>query len=115
MAIADLSHAQAIPFNIGESDIFIKFINLVIMVGPDYCPPNHNMIVGELLDISWKSYQTKTTKYMMVRADVFGLVFLGEFATIKGRPLINIITSSFKFPVGVLGVKYCSKQLSQGG
>ena len=115
MAIADLYHAKSIPFNIGESDIFRKVITLAIMVGPNYFPPDRNMIGIDLLDINWNNYETKTTKDMMVEAKVFGLVFLGDLDTIKGRPLINIIASSFNVPVAVLGVKDFSKQLAQGG
>ena len=115
MEITDLSHDEAILFNIGESDRFRKVITLARMVGPDYCPPNLNMIGGELLDLNWKSYRTKTTKYLMAEADVFGLIFLRDLSTIKGRSLINIIESSFNVPVAVLGMKYCSKHLAQGG
>ena len=46
MTIEDLSHAKAITFNIGKSDRFIKVITLERTVGPDYCPPNRNVIVG---------------------------------------------------------------------
>ena len=91
MAIAYLSHAEAILFNIGDSDIFIKLITLARTVGPDYFPPNCKIICGELLDLNWKSYQTKTTKDMMAEADFFVLVFVRDLVTIKGRPLINII------------------------
>ena len=91
MAILDLSHTEAIPLNIINSGRFKKVINLERRVGPDYCPPNFNTIGGELLDINWKSYRTKTTKYMMVEKYLFGLVFLVDLATIKGRPIISII------------------------
>ena len=72
------------------------------------------MIGGELLDLNWKSYQTKTTKDVIAEADIFCLVFLGDLATIKGSPIINIIESSFNIPVALLGVKYCPKNLGQG-
>ena len=72
------------------------------------------MIGGGLLDLNWKSYQTKTTKDLMDEADVFGPVFLRDSSTIKGRPLINIIASSFNVPVAVLGVKDWLKHLVQG-
>ena len=97
MAIADLSHAEAIPFNIVESARFIKVVTLAIKVEPDECPLNSKIIGGELLDLNWKSYQTKTTKDLMAKSDVFGFVFLVDLATIKGHPLINIIVSSFNF------------------
>ena len=93
MAIADLSHVKAIPFNIGESEIFRKVIRLARTVGTDYCTPNCNMIGGELLDINWKSYQTKNTKDVMDEADVFCLVSLIYLSTIKWHPLITIIVS----------------------
>ena len=51
VAITDLSHSKAIPLNIGESDRFIEVITLAGTVGPYYCPPNRNMIGGELLNI----------------------------------------------------------------
>ena len=114
MAIANLSHAEYIPFNIVDIDIFRKVITLARKFGPDYCPPNRNMIGGELVDLNWKSYLTKTTKDMMDEADVFGLVFLGDLAMIKGRPLIKIVAYSFNVHVDVLGVKYLLKHLVHG-
>ena len=56
MSIADLSHAEDVPFNIGYSDRSIKLITLARMVGPDYCLPNINMIGDEMLNLNWKSY-----------------------------------------------------------
>ena len=76
MAIVDLYHAEDIPLNIGESERFRKVINLARTVGPDYCPPNRNMIGGEMLDLNWKSHRTKTTKDIMAEAEMSGLVFL---------------------------------------
>ena len=58
-----------------------------------------------MLDINWNSYRNKTTKDMMAEADTFGLVFLRDLSTIKGRPLTNIIAPSFNVIVDVLGVK----------
>ena len=53
--------------------------------------------------------------YLIAKADVFGLVFLIDLYKIKGRSLINIIASSFNFPVSGFGVKDFSTHLSQGG
>ena len=114
MIISNLSHAKAIPFNIGESERFRKAITLPRTVGLEYCPSNRNMIGGNLLYLIWKSYQTKTTKDLLAEEDVFDHVFLRDLVVIKKRPLIYIIVSSFKVPVAVLGVKYFSKHLAQG-
>ena len=72
------------------------------------------MIGGELLDLNFNSYRTKTIKDVIAQADVFFIFFFRYLATIKGRPIINIIASSLNVPVDVLGVKYCSKHLAQG-
>ena len=87
-------------------------ITIAKTVGPDYCVPICNMIGGDLLDLNWKSCRTKTTKDLIAEADVFGIYLREDMATIKGRPLINIIVSSFNVPMDVLGVKYCSKHLA---
>ena len=100
MAIVDLSQAEAISFNIVESDIFRKVITLDRTVGPDYCPLNRNMIVYELLDLNWKSHRTKITKDLMAETYIFGIVLIGYLTTIKGGPLISIIASSSKLPHG---------------
>ena len=93
MAIVYLSHAKAISSNIGDSYRFRKVITLAKTFGTDDFPPNRNMIGGDMLDLNWKSYKIKTTKDLIYRADVFGILFLGDLATIKDRPLINIIAS----------------------
>ena len=93
MSTVDLSRTKAIPINIGKSKIFRKLINLARMVGPNYCPPNFNMIDGNILVLNWKSYLTKITKYLMTYVDVFVLVLIGDLEMIKGSPLLNIIAS----------------------
>ena len=52
MNIADVSHAEATTFNIGDSNILRKVITFERRGGPDYCTPNRNMIGGELLDLN---------------------------------------------------------------
>ena len=71
------------------------------------------MIGGDLLDLNWKSCRTKTTKDLIAEADVFGIYLREDMATIKGRPLINIIVSSFNVPVNVLGVENCKTNWSR--
>ena len=51
----------------------------------------------------------------MVKADVFGIFFLGDLSAIKGSPLNNTIVSSLNVPMDVFSMKYLSKHLGQGG
>ena len=70
---------------------------------------------GDLLELNWKTYCNESNKKLTDEADVFGLCFLGDLATIKGMPLVNVIASAFNVPVTVLGVKDCSEHLAKGG
>ena len=47
-------------------------------------------------------------------ADIFGLLFLGDGATISRCPLLNILCSTKKIPVAVLEIVYCQGHLSLG-
>ena len=115
MAIADLCHAEGVQFTIGESARFQKVLNLARTVGPNYKPPNRNEIGGELLDLNWKIYSEESNKNLTDEADVFGLAFLGDLATVKRMPLVNVLSSAFNVSVTVLAVKDCTEHLAKGG
>ena len=47
-------------------------------------------------------------------ADIFGLLFLGDGATISRCPLLNILCSAKNIPVAVLEIFDCQGHLSLG-
>ena len=47
-------------------------------------------------------------------ADIFGLLFLGDGATISRFPLLNILRSAKNIPVAVLEIVDCQGHLSLG-
>ena len=47
-------------------------------------------------------------------ADIFGLLFLGDDATISRCPLLNILASTKNIPVAVLGIVDCRGHLARG-
>ena len=47
-------------------------------------------------------------------AEIFGLLFLGDGATISRCPLLNILTSAKNIPVAVLEIVDCRGHLSEG-
>ena len=47
-------------------------------------------------------------------ADIFGLLFLGDGATISRCPLLNILDSAKNIPVSVLSIVDCQGHLAQG-
>ena len=47
-------------------------------------------------------------------AEIFGLLFLGDGATISRCTLLNILASEKNIPVAVLGIVYCRGHLADG-
>ena len=48
-------------------------------------------------------------------SEIFGLLFLGDGATISRVPLLNILVSGKNIPVAVLELVYCRGHLADGG
>ena len=66
--------------------------------------PNKNIISKEFIDVIHK--QDMKRKFAMIRkeADVFGLLFLGDGATMSRCPLLNIQDYGGNIPVFVLDI-----------
>ena len=47
-------------------------------------------------------------------AEILGMLFLGDGATISGYPLLNILDSGENIPVAVLEIVYCQVHLADG-
>ena len=47
-------------------------------------------------------------------AEIFGLLFLGDGATISRFPLLNILASENNIPVAVLDIVDCQGHLAEG-
>ena len=48
------------------------------------------------------------------RADIFGLLFLGDGAKVSRCPLLNILASAKNIPVAVLEIFDCQGHLARG-
>ena len=48
-------------------------------------------------------------------SEIFGLLFIGDGATISRVPLLNILVSGKKLPVAVLELVDCQGHLADGG
>ena len=57
----------------------------------------------------------KSFNELLKDAKTFGLTLLGDGATIKRMPLINIIASGVYCPVAVLSIADCTNHMAKGG
>ena len=115
MAIADLIHSCGLPFSLASHHKFHRVLSLAKHASKKYVPPGRNKIGGELLDLNYSIYIKNTCDSLQKEADVYGLTFFGDAATVKKSPLINILASSVHLPVGCLRIVDCTGHLESDG
>jgi hypothetical protein len=115
MAIADLIHACGLPFSLASHHKFLRVLSLSKLVSKKFVPPGRNKIAGELLDLNYQLYKQKNLELLQKEANIFGISFFGDGATVKKSPLINILASSVHLPVGCLRIVDCSGHLETDG
>ena len=65
-------------------------------------PPNRKLISKELLDVIHEQKTKNNLAMIKKEAEIFGLLFLGDSATISIFPLLNILASGKNIPVAIL-------------
>ena len=115
MAIADMIHSCGLPFSLASHHKFHRVLTLAKLVSKKYIPPGRNKIAGELLDLNYQLYKSKMTENLLKDAEVYGITFFGDGATVRKSPLINILASSVHCPVGCLRIVDCSGHLESDG
>jgi hypothetical protein len=115
MAIADLIHSCGLPFSLASHHKFKRVLILAKCATKKYSPPGRNKVAGELLDLNYALYLKKTMDSLIKEADIYGISFFGDAATVKKTPLINILASSVHMPVGCLRIVDCSNHLETNG
>ena len=76
-------------------------------------PPNRNLISKELLDVIHEQNMKSNLAMIKNLEEIFGLLFLGNSATLSRCPLLNILASAKK-PVAVLEIVYFQGHLTDG-
>jgi hypothetical protein len=89
MAIADFFHCENIPDMVVESPRFKRMVFILLKVGSDFEIPKQRQIGGPLLYLYFQTKYFDNKTNLLKSADVFGLGFLGNGATVKRMPLIK--------------------------
>ena len=71
--------------------------------------------LGELLDINFRSVYDVNKTAIMTKAALFGLSWLGNGATIKKMPLINMLVMCGDKPPAVISICDCTDHMVEGG
>jgi hypothetical protein len=90
LAIADFWHSENLPDRAVDSKRFRRILKLAKTVESDYVPPNRNRIGGDLLDLNFTTCVNQNKALIQKEADVFGVSWLSDGATVGKMPLTNV-------------------------
>ena len=80
-----------LQFRIGEEETFKAMIITAINVSMDYKLPERETVQGTFLDKCFDNHINNQREKLLNGADIYGLHFQGDGATIKYTPLLNIL------------------------
>ena len=115
MAIADFFHSENIADAVVESPRFARLVRVCRLVGDDFVIPNRRRIGGELLDLNYETTYKANKEKLLKEARVFGLAFLGDGATIKRMPLMNVLAMTATVSPMTIAIQDCSSHMEEGG
>ena len=93
IAIADLIISEGLSFNISQKTRFKKVLYLARTVSKCYQPQNRKLTCKDILDVIHDQNMERNLSLIKIESDIFGLLFLGDGATISIIPLLNISVS----------------------
>ena len=114
-AIADFFHSENIPDKVVESARFRRLIKVARLCGDDFVCPDRRKIGGELLDLNFETRYNANKVALLKEANTFGLAFLGDGATVKRMPLMNILAMSGDTPPITVSIQDCTEHMQDGG
>jgi len=114
MAIVDFFYCEAIPDRAAASTRSRLVIKLAKLASRDFVVLDRKKLGGSLLELNYKSCQHTNKKTLLSDAATFGLVLLGDGATIHRMPLFNCLAMCGDCPPVVLSINDCTEPLQQG-
>ena len=69
---------------------------------------------GLLLDKFFENHIKNQREKLLKGADIYGLHFQGDGATIKDTPLLNILAGGVYLPASVQNIVYCTGHITGG-
>ena len=113
-AIADFIHSKGLLFRLTEDIKFKQILAKASKMSPTYVPPKRKEIAGELLNSIYDNYNKNHLSLLEIDVNKYGLSIMGDGATIKKKPLFNIIVSGVSCPIYVAEIHDGSCVLASG-
>jgi hypothetical protein len=115
IAIADFICSNALPFSLSECPKFCKVLEVARGLGPNYQPPDRQLLGGRLMDSLFQVSFADLMCSLLSEMEIFGVSVFGDGAMIKSILLINILAASPNNPFALLDIVDCTAHLAEGG
>lgn len=115
MAVADMIHSCGLPFSLASHPKFRMVISLSKCVGLNYQPPSRTQVSEKLLDLNYETYMNRSKEMLSKDIEIFGISFIGDGATVKRMPLINVLASGAYLHTGVMEIFDATSHMETGG
>ena len=115
MAIADFWNSDNLPDRAVESPWVKLILKYAKLVDQTFKVLSCKMIGGPLLDLNYKNCMALNKETILKEADVFGLAWLSDGATVARMPLINVLAMCANISPITVAITDCSEHISQGG
>jgi hypothetical protein len=112
---ADMLIGEGLSFTLASSDRMKAFFNAAKTVSQDYKLPGEKLIRTKLLDLNYSTYDKRETLKLMQESEVFGLMYIGDGATIGKMPMVNMLCVGVHNPAKVLEIADTSEIMESGG
>jgi hypothetical protein len=103
LKIADMVGSLALPHSITEDPKFHAVLALARTVGSSYKPPSRYQIKNNWIPKIYNQKKQDLKDTIRKKADIFGLSFYGDGATIRRKALINVMVACAS-NIGVLDI-----------
>ncbi len=115
VALADFLHSHCLPFSLAEDPKLLEMIQVARLLGPNYKPPQSELIGGKYLDAIYKQSWKEQMSLLLSEVRIFGVTVFGDSATIKSIALVNVLASGVNNPFALLDIADCTHHLARGG
>ena len=95
--IDDLIISEGLSFNLSQKYRFKKVLQLARTVSKCYQPPNRKLLSKDLLEVIHDQNMERNLSLIEKESEIFGLLFLGDGATISRVPLLKLLVSGKSF------------------
>ena len=104
---------NVLQFRIGQEDTFRAMISAAINISRYYTLPGRDTVQEPLLDNCFDNHIKNQIDKLTIGADIYGIHFQGNGATIKDTPLLNILSGvGVHLPVSVQNILYYTDNIT---